>query len=441
MFPALTFARTRVCMSLMPTDACKHHGVKPGNGKFKNYDIVFGNTAGGQFTGQPHTAFVAVKRSKTAQMLFQRLAGLQCPHNMCSPKLSPHWHDLCCLKNVLGTFDRIAVISHETPIQLFSLPSMIKSPYALMNHQPLVLHCADCGDPDAVIPLLCDWSNEPEFCGAEMKSRSLREARQLVEVQRCGTYIDSQTERCVNQTTADDEKEVYSYTILISTFARDAILLTMLPQWLACSNVSKVVVVWHDPERPIIPELLALQRRYARLKVEQQKTDSLSNRYLNGYRFATEAVFSVDDDEWYSSKLMTTTFQHWREIGGDTMVGYNARMVNYTAASHRAYRGNGYQWDGVCKNKAKRKKWEPACGTYNALFVTKGGFLHRRFYAEYFRLVQCRISYNFVCLLKRRESIKIACTCTCILLKKIRTASPLPPPTTPLTAFSGCPFL
>ena len=50
----------------------------------------------------------------------------------------------------------------------------------------------------------------------------------------------------------------------------------------------------------------------------------------------------MDDDEWYGAQLMTWGFGHWRQIGGEAMVGFNARMVNYTAGSQVAYRGNGY---------------------------------------------------------------------------------------------------
>jgi hypothetical protein len=66
------------------------------------------------------------------------------------------------------------------------------------------------------------------------------------------------------------------------------------------------------------------------------------------------------------------------------MVGFNPRRVNFTAGSEDAYGGNGYQWEGVCKAQKYRKNWEMPCGIYNSLFVTKGGFLHRRFHQAYF---------------------------------------------------------
>jgi len=239
------------------------------------------------------------------------------------------------------------------------------------------MQCYDqyCSEDRAVVPV---WKPRSQAAKKEaLQYASLRELWQI-----CPTYIHSKNVCAPLNDPLGLERD--SYSIVISTLDQDAALLSVLPHWLGCNNVSSIIVVWHDPTRAIGPELLALQSMYARLTILQQATRKLSNRYLDGMKFKTSAVFSVNDDEWYNSDIMVDAFQVWRENGGDAMVGFNPRRINYTAGSHEAYGGIGYEWNGVCKANYWRESWEPKCGVYNSLFVAKGRFLHRRIHEAYF---------------------------------------------------------
>merc|ERR1711935_921890 len=130
----------------------------------------------------------------------------------------------------------------------------------------------------------------------------------------------------------DENVRKNSYSIIISTFARDEALIALLPHWLSCPVVSSVNVVWHNPDREPIVGLKELAARYSRLHIRHQRLDLLSNRYLPKHDFDTDGVFSIDDDEYVSCKLMMTAFGVWQE-NQESMVGFNPRDVDYELPS------------------------------------------------------------------------------------------------------------
>ena len=124
-------------------------------------------------------------------------------------------------------------------------------------------------------------------------------------------------------------------------------------------------------------------------------TCALLGRYLPSHQFQTDAVFSIDDDEHVSCKLMTTAFGVWQH-NKESMVGFNPRHVDFAIPSASEMKENadeddgadlGYSWNSVCRRSGRPESFAP-CGEYNSLFVTKGGFLHKRFLALYFSSVR-----------------------------------------------------
>ena len=361
------------------------------------FDVHFGNQKSPKKVGRPNTSFIAAKRSNTALMLFKALSKGNCPIecSLASPSSYADTFDQCCLNRISEDFARVAVISQETPVQVFTSYDYTKLAFQPNDsHQPLILQCADnaCAMNRPVAghagKTRCNYKTETKHCRDAASAAALIESSLRETWQRCETYLYDHSTKCARSIPSVQEMqrdiEEHSYSIVVSTFNRDDALLSLLPHWLGCSNVSAVLVVWHNPNRNVIERLQNLAAAYKRLTVLQQITDQLSNRYLEGHSFKTKAVFSVDDDEWYSSSLMLTAFGVWRQARGESMVAFNPRWLNFSVGSEESYAGNGYQWNGVCKPDGYRKKWEMRCGHYNTLFVTKGGFLHRKFHRAYF---------------------------------------------------------
>ena len=353
------------------------------------FDVLFGNMGNAQKVGRPSTAFIAARRSGTALNMFERLAKVDCG-DQCSVTRRPSTEkfDECCVNMLsVGFQGKVACISERTPLQAFSSEAYAKLAADVLL-QPPVLQCAHhaCAEHRAVVEpggaAKCNWRETPKVCAATTTLHAMREVSARETWQSCSTYTYGGS-KCAAPDSSPEDIAQNSFTIVVSTFARDDILLSNLPHWLACNNVSEVLVVWHNPKRDVIPKLRRLEQVYSRLTVLQQTTDRLSNRYLEGYRFKTEAVFSVDDDEWYSSAILHTAFQVWKQHSGEAMVGFSPRHINYAVGSEREHSGMGYVHNGVCKHDLRGGKGTP-CGHYNTLFVTKGGFLHTRFYKAYF---------------------------------------------------------
>ena len=372
------------------------------------YDVLFGNMGQAVKVGRPSTAYIAARRSGTALELFSRLAKIDCADGCkTSKRPSTEKFEECCVNSLSAFFTgAVACISEQTPLQVFS--SWVYTKVAMEKRsQPLVVQCRghSCAEHRAVVEpgtITCDWQQQPNVCAARSTVHALHEASARELWQSCSTYVFNGT-FCAAADESPDDFARNSYTVVVSTFARDDVLLSNLPHWLACNNVSAVLVVWHNPNREVISRLRRLEKVYKRLTVLQQDTDQLSNRYLRGHQFKTDAVFSVDDDEWYSSAIVLTAFKVWQWNSGEAMVGFSPRRINFSKDSEKDYSGLGYVYDGVCK-ATKNNAWnfqrllhlqrsaqpnsnDGPCGHYNTLFVTKGGFLHKRFYRAYFEPV------------------------------------------------------
>lgn len=150
------------------------------------------------------------------------------------------------------------------------------------------------------------------------------------------------------------------YTIVLNTFRRNACLKEALDHWMKCEPAA-VHVVWPDPESPL-PDYAA---SYDADIVKWQRWPGTNLTYrFHPTPFHTDAVFSVDDDTTYTCDAMAIAFAHWQKAPADAMVGFAPRKMH----------PDGGYWNA----EAHRR------GVFNTLFVTKGAFLHNRFYHMYF---------------------------------------------------------
>mmetsp|Transcript_4047 Transcript_4047/g.11357 ORF Transcript_4047/g.11357 Transcript_4047/m.11357 type:complete len:386 (-) Transcript_4047:313-1470(-) len=154
------------------------------------------------------------------------------------------------------------------------------------------------------------------------------------------------------------------FTIVLNTFRRDACLKACVPHWLSCAP-RQLRVVWNDVERSVPQFMHDYVRDWNGVLVLDVATGTnLTNRFTPR-DFLTDAVFSTDDDTIHPCEELYSAFAVWRR-NPSKMVGFAPRLL----------REQDYVWDQSYHNWG----WNQA----NTLFVTKGGFVHRRFYQAYF---------------------------------------------------------
>jgi len=152
------------------------------------------------------------------------------------------------------------------------------------------------------------------------------------------------------------------FTVVVNTFrSRDDNLLHIVDTYRRCQGVKQVIIMWNDVDR--LPESTALNNLKGAIMVTP-KINVISNRFLVE-DLLTDGVFHTDDDILYSCGLLEDTFKVWLK-NQDSMVGYAPRwMLRY---KHRV----DYEWDGAYRH-----------GKYNTLWLTKGGFIHRKYMDVY----------------------------------------------------------
>ena len=379
------------------------------------YDVIFGNSRTTPPADTPRdtlsTAVFAAKRSQTVNLFLDRVLGsrdgISRPYPVCADIIETgiavaNTYDASCIISLIPAMRRIGILSATTPIQAYDRVDFVGAAKVSAPMPPL-LSCA-WGSCAAKLPVvaICAEGTGAAKCDVLRTKQDMLETRQAEAREGCDTYLiengqcyAASTEKFPDPNLASREREDNirrnSYSIVISTFARDDALISLLPHWLSCPFVSSVNVVWHNPDREPVVRLKELTARYRRLHVHHQTVDRLSNRYLPKHEFDTDGTFSIDDDEYISCKLMTTAFGVWK-TNQESMVGFNPRDVDYAMpsaatlkeeADEDAMADIGYQWNSVCRQNQRPATFAP-CGHYNVLFVTKGGFLHKRFLQLYF---------------------------------------------------------
>lgn len=147
------------------------------------------------------------------------------------------------------------------------------------------------------------------------------------------------------------------FTILLNTFRRDHNLFRIVDNYKRCENVKQIVVLWNDVERDW-SEMKDTLGDSATILVPGD--NRISNRFLVE-NLDTDAVFHADDDMLYTCDLIEEAFALWLD-NQDTMVGFAPRLFK------RHGHSMSYRWDGSYRN-----------GKCTTCWITKGGFIHRRF--------------------------------------------------------------
>lgn len=149
------------------------------------------------------------------------------------------------------------------------------------------------------------------------------------------------------------------FTVVVNTFRRDECLDNVLRHWLQC-RPHQIRVVWNDVERDVPDYLESLAQSSLGLIVFQKwSTNNLTNRFLPDF-LATNAVFSIDDDIVFPCQEIWGAYRIWRNHSRQ-VVGFAPRIL----------RRDGYTWSESYQHWG----WNQA----NAVFITKGGFTHKRF--------------------------------------------------------------
>jgi len=148
-----------------------------------------------------------------------------------------------------------------------------------------------------------------------------------------------------------------NYSVVINTFKRAPCLRKALNRWREC-NPTEIRVTWSEPEDQIPPWLHTFERQ-RKVVVDRFPTTNLTNRF-RPRDFASDAVFSVDDDVIYKCEAVESAArQFWEDPR--RMVGFAPRWL----PPHGHWHAYSYLHA-------------------NTVYVTKGGFLHRSFYDKFF---------------------------------------------------------
>lgn len=263
----------------------------------------------------------------------------------------------------------------KSPFSCFRLLQVLFLGFALLT----LLNFVNIGIPKAANPF------------GNMEGRSLPKGNTKTFHERHCSWFSSQLQSFKDK---KDFKTLLpgsqTYTLVVSTFFRDEELVKNVDHWLSCPNVNQVQIVWHDPHREP-PELLQQMEEeydctdeipenlrdlenhfnFRRLDVRRQTENLLTNRFrVPEGGFNTNAVFNIDDDAVIDCRLMSAAFEQWKKLGDSALVGFEPRQINWLGGDDQ-----GYTWYASCE--------QTSC-EYNTLWPTKGAFLHKSIYDQYF---------------------------------------------------------
>ena len=221
-----------------------------------------------------------------------------------------------------------------------------------------------------------------------------------------------------------------AYTMVVNAFNRDDRLAESIEHYGKCARVKYIYVVWNDVERPI-PRRLAgnhtvirqlnraeewqrigsasvkdfLNRAHSKLVYFIDDTNAISNRF-RPRPFATEAVFSVDDDMLYDCDTMGAAHDVWLDAeqnhpGHDAAdhihspraaVGFAPRLIDfgqYLAPGAEYESSSLYRpQDDPALGSQRIRYYAPGTayttGFHNTLFATKGAFMSSQLFNRYF---------------------------------------------------------
>eukprot|EP01062_Namystynia_karyoxenos_P006689 TRINITY_DN12346_c1_g1_i1.p1 TRINITY_DN12346_c1_g1~~TRINITY_DN12346_c1_g1_i1.p1 ORF type:complete len:461 (+),score=140.94 TRINITY_DN12346_c1_g1_i1:78-1460(+) len=176
------------------------------------------------------------------------------------------------------------------------------------------------------------------------------------------------------------------YTVAMNAWRRDGCVAALSAQLLQCPRAAEVRVIWNDWKRAPPDALLELGRKAAKAKGwgrflvdTRYSSGNITNRF-ELRDLTTDAVFSLDDDEAYSCRLIEAAFDSWLSKP-DAMVCFAPRLLLLKGTSELVRPGtpSGYAFQAPFAPEWK----SPYGGYFNSCFVTKGGFLHRKYFAAF----------------------------------------------------------
>eukprot|EP00756_Hemistasia_phaeocysticola_P003517 Hpha_TRINITY_DN12284_c1_g1::TRINITY_DN12284_c1_g1_i2::g.16707::m.16707 len=172
------------------------------------------------------------------------------------------------------------------------------------------------------------------------------------------------------------------YTVVLNAFRRDGCVLALTRMLMGCPRSGTIHIVWNDARRSTPAEFLRLiESSGGKVVVDRYPDGNITNRYNTQY-LTTKAVFSLDDDEVYSCRLIEFAFSLWLR-DPNAMVGFAPRHVLLKGTSPLVKPGTP---SGYAFQAPYAPEWKNRYGGYfNTCFVTKGAFLHRRFFEMFWK--------------------------------------------------------
>lgn len=155
--------------------------------------------------------------------------------------------------------------------------------------------------------------------------------------------------------------------MVINTFDRDANLKNILTHYMECGNIIQDIhVTWNEPTRNIPDWLKQLEKTSGVVLVDRNNGTNLTNRF-RPRKFASDAIFSQDDDLYYSCDILRAAHNIW-VANQEALVGFAPRWMRNGAEDSETH------------------DWKHAWDTHssNIVMVTKGGFLHKKWYNVFF---------------------------------------------------------
>lgn len=170
-----------------------------------------------------------------------------------------------------------------------------------------------------------------------------------------------------------------TFAVVVNTFRRNTCLQRVVENYMGCRGIVDTIrVVWNDPGREPPAWLSALEVKTdgnvaevaPRVVIDYNEGSNLTNRF-RPRAFTSEAVFSQDDDLFYSCKLLSAGFRVWQGYPRQ-LVGFGPRWVPFQDPGLESRNADG-----------ARAAW--TYGRANVVLVTKGGWLHRDYYKAFFQ--------------------------------------------------------
>lgn len=169
----------------------------------------------------------------------------------------------------------------------------------------------------------------------------------------------------------DDNEQ---FTIIILTFNRERLLISVLLEYFKLPYLNQIIVVWNSVDTKPTDVLYLLfkdELKNKQLRIVFGKKNSLGDRFLPYNFIRTDAIISLDDDTQLRNDEIIFAFRVWRE-NRERLVGFPARF---------------HSWDPV--TKSFRYRTELSCEY--SLILTGAAIYHRYYHYYYHYLLDNRI--------------------------------------------------